>query len=94
MSSLAEHFSLEKKDVLHPVNYKTIMQYQQNNKPLIETAKLNKDYSIKLFYGAAKKYSLWDRGESIQVCEGLEVGWHRLLRLNELKHFWRFWLRC
>ena len=35
MSSLAEHLSLEKEDVLHPVNYKTIMQYQQNNKPLI-----------------------------------------------------------
>ena len=30
MSSLAEHFSLEKEDVLHPVNYKTIMRYQQN----------------------------------------------------------------
>ena len=38
ISSLAEHLSLEKEDVLHPVNYKTIMQYQQNNKPLVETA--------------------------------------------------------
>ena len=28
-------FSLEKEDVLHPVNYKTIMQNQQNDKPLI-----------------------------------------------------------
>ena len=36
MSSSAEHFSLEKEDVLHPVNYKTIMQYQQKDKPLIE----------------------------------------------------------
>ena len=35
MSLLVKHFSLEKEDVLHPVNYKTIMQYQQNNKPLI-----------------------------------------------------------
>ena len=25
MSSVAEHFSLEKEDVLHPVNYKTII---------------------------------------------------------------------
>ena len=33
------------------------MQYQQNNKPLIETAKLKKDYSIKHFNGADKKYS-------------------------------------
>ena len=58
MSSLGAHFSLEKEDVLHPVNYKTIMQYQQNNKTLIETAKLNKDYSIKHIHGADKKYSL------------------------------------
>ena len=37
LSSLAEHLSLKNEDVLHPVNYKTIMQYQQNNNPLIET---------------------------------------------------------
>ena len=58
MSSLAKQFSLEKEDVLHPVNYKTIMQYQQNNKPLIETAKVNEDYFIKHVHGADKKYSL------------------------------------
>ena len=40
MSSLAEHFSIEKEDILYPVNYKTIMRYQQNDKLLIETAKL------------------------------------------------------
>ena len=34
------------------------MQFQQNDKPFIETAKLNKDYSIKRFYGADKIYSL------------------------------------
>ena len=38
MSSLADYFPLEKEDVLHPINYKTIMQYQQHDKPLIETA--------------------------------------------------------
>ena len=58
MSSLAEYFLLDIEDVLHPVNYKTIMQYQQNDKNLIETAKLNKDYSIKHFHEADKKYSL------------------------------------
>ena len=47
MSSLAEYFSLEKEDTLYSVNYKTIMQYQQNDKPLIETAKLNKDWQIR-----------------------------------------------
>ena len=31
MSSLVGHFCLEKEDVLHLVNCKTIMQYQQNN---------------------------------------------------------------
>ena len=46
MSSLAEHFSLEKDDIIHPINYKTTMRYQQNDKPLIDTAKLNKDCSI------------------------------------------------
>ena len=49
MSSLAEHFSLEKENVLHPVNYKTIMRYQQNDRPLIETAKFKKDYLITHF---------------------------------------------
>ena len=39
-------------------NYKTIIRYQQHDKPLIETAKLNKDYSIKYFYGADNKYAL------------------------------------
>ena len=29
MSSFAEHFSLDKEDVPHPVNYKTSMRYQQ-----------------------------------------------------------------
>ena len=56
MSSLAEYFSLKKEDVLHQINNKTIMRYQQNNKPLIETAKLHKNYSIK--YRADKKFSL------------------------------------
>ena len=60
MSSLVEHFALKKEDVLHPVTYKIIMQYQQtiNQKPLIEPAKLNKYYSIKHFHGADRKYSL------------------------------------
>ena len=39
MSSLTEQFSLEKEDILHPIDYKTIMQYQQKDKPLIKTAK-------------------------------------------------------
>ena len=55
MSSLPEYFSLEKEDVLHPPSYKTIMRYQQNDKPLIESAKLNKDNSIKHFHGKDKK---------------------------------------
>ena len=58
MSSLTEHFSLEKEDVPHPFHYKTIMQYQQNNKSLMETSKLNKDYAIKFFHGTDQTYSL------------------------------------
>ena len=34
------------------------MRYEQNEKPLIETTKLNKDYSIKHFHGIDKKYSI------------------------------------
>ena len=79
MSSRAGHFSLEKKDVLHQVNYKTIMQYQQNNKPLIETANLYKDYSIKHFHGANKKCSLNYRKHEIMIPKLLEkqvVEWY------------------
>ena len=36
ISSLVEHFSLEKEDGPHPVNFKSISQYQQDNKSLIE----------------------------------------------------------
>ena len=67
MSSLAERFSLEKEDVLHPVNYKTTMRYQQYNKPLIETAKLDKDYSIKYFHGTDKKCSFICREHKIVI---------------------------
>ena len=34
------------------------MKSQQQDKTLSETAKLDKKYSIKLFHGADKKYSL------------------------------------
>ena len=67
MSSFAKHFFLEKENVLHPVNYKYIMQYQQSVKPLLETVKLNKDYLINHFYGAHKKYSLICRKHKIAI---------------------------
>ena len=67
MLSLAAHFPLEKEDVLCPVNYKTIMRYEQTVDPLIETAKLNKDYSIKHFHGTDKKYSLICRKHKIHT---------------------------
>ena len=85
MSLLAEHFCLEKEDVLYPVNHKTIMLYQQNDKPLIETAKLNRDYSIKHFHGADKKYSLICRKHKIVIPKLLEkqvVEWYH----NALYH--------
>ena len=72
MSSLAEHFTLVKEDVPHLVNYQTIMQYQQNNKPLIETAKLNKDYSVKHFDGVDEIYSLICRKHKIVIPKLLE----------------------
>ena len=43
------------------------MQYQQNNKPLIETAKLNINCSMKHFHGADKKYSLIYRKHEIVI---------------------------
>ena len=57
MSSLVDNFSSEK-NVPHSVNQKTIMQYQQNNKSLIETTNLNKDNSFYHLHWADKKYSL------------------------------------
>ena len=48
------------------------MQYQQHDKPLIETAKLNKDYSIKYFHGADKKYTLICRKYKIVIPKSLE----------------------
>ena len=79
MSSLADHFSLEKEDVPHPVNYKTITRYQQKDKPLIETAKLKNDYSIKHFSWADKKYSLIYKKHKIVIPKLLEkqvVEWY------------------
>ena len=54
MSSLAEYFSLEKENVLHPINYKSIMRYQQNDKSLVETSEIYKDYLIKHLHGVDK----------------------------------------
>ena len=48
------------------------MQYQQNDKPLIETAKLNKDCSIKHFHGAVMKYYLICRKHKIVIPKLLE----------------------
>ena len=55
------------------------MQYQQNDKSLIETAELNKDYSIKYFHVADKKYSLICRNHKIVIAKLLEkhvVEWY------------------
>ena len=57
MLSLVEYFSLEKEDATLPANDRAIMQYQQNNDSLIETAKSNKYYSIKRFHRSNEKYS-------------------------------------
>ena len=43
------------------------MQYQQNDKNLIETAKLNKDDSINYFHGADKIYSRICRKHKIVI---------------------------
>ena len=48
------------------------MQYQQNDKPLTETAKSNKNYSIKHFHGVDKKYSLVYRKHKIMIPKLLE----------------------
>ena len=39
ISPLAEHLLLEKENVLHPLNYKTILQYKQHDIYIIETTK-------------------------------------------------------
>ena len=61
------------------------MQCQQNNKSLIELAKLMKDYSIKHFHVSDKKYSLICRKHKIVISKVLEkqvVEWYH----NALYH--------
>ena len=70
--SVSEHFSFEKEDFLHQVNYKTIMQYQQNDKSLIEIAKLSKDYSFKNFHRKDKKNCLLCRKHTSMIPKSLE----------------------
>ena len=42
----------------HPTNYSAIILNQQKDKDLIKIAKTDKNYSIKQFHGAGRKYSL------------------------------------
>ena len=58
---------LEKEVVLHPVNSRTVIQYQQNDEFLIEIAKSNKDYITKHFHKADKNYSLIYRKHKIVI---------------------------
>ena len=51
ISSQARQFSLEKEYMLHSVNFKNIMQFQEIDKALIQTAKSNKEDSIQLWRG-------------------------------------------
>ena len=71
---------LNKEDVLHPTSFKTIMRFQQKDKSLIEIAKEKpKDYSIKQFHGAGKKYSLICRRGKIVIPKQLQktlVEWY------------------
>ena len=39
LESLSENFVLNKKDVLYPTSFKTIMRFQQKDKSLIEIVK-------------------------------------------------------
>ena len=99
MSSLAEQFSFKREDDLHQVNYKTVMQNQQNNKPLIKSAELNKNYSIKHFHRADKIYSLICRKHKIVIPKLLKkqvVEWYHnalchpgeiLIELSIAQHF-------
>ena len=49
---------LKKKDILYPTSFKSIMRFQQKDESLIEITKEKpKDYSIKQYNRAGKKYS-------------------------------------
>ena len=63
----------------HPTNYKTIMLNQQKDKDLIKIAKTDKNYSIKQFHGAGKKYSLICLNNKIVITKQLQryiVQWY------------------
>ena len=58
---------------------KLLCKFNKNDKPLIETAILNLDYSIQHFYKADKKYSLICEKQKIVVLKLLEkqvVEWY------------------
>ena len=74
---MTEHFALDKNDLpdyLHPVNYKTIMKFQQKDKTPIETAKMKTNsYSIKHCHGTGKIHSLICRKDKIVIPNPLQV---------------------
>ena len=55
MKSINEQYELEDEDISCPSNYKTFVEYQQNNKELINIAQNNKDYSIQNFHRVRTK---------------------------------------
>ena len=57
LESLSEISALNNEDSLHPTSFKTIMRFQQNDKPLIEiTKETPNDYDIKQFHGTGKTH--------------------------------------
>ena len=53
--------------MLHSVNFKNIMQFQEIDKALIQTTKSNKEDSIQLWRGENKKYYLICRKHKIVI---------------------------
>ena len=80
LERLSENFALNKEDVLHLTNFKTIMRFQQKDKSLIVIAKEKpKDYSINQFLGAGRKYSLICRYGKILIPKQIQktlVEWY------------------
>ena len=69
-SSMAEHFGLEEDDLppdAFPLNYKTLMIHQQQDKALLKLAEANKAYSLKIFRGGGKQRSLIVKQDKIVV---------------------------
>ena len=77
-----EQLAFENEDLppdAFPLNYKTLMTHQQQDEPLLQKAKANKQYALKMFCGGGKTSTLIVKNDKIVVPTTLQqqcVQWY------------------